>query len=123
MGWKQVAKQKRDVRAAEIDKGLKGSSLPDGESTLNKYTKASGSSLSHLVLPGFLPNVKHLHSVDSAATEIVQHIQNRDNGWTATAVIKAYIQRASVAQKDLNCLTESTFTLTYLETRRILNLW
>lgn len=57
---------------------------------------------------------------DYPATEIVEHIQNRDDGWTASAVIKAYIQRASAAQKELNCLTESMFIQT-IRKRSILN--
>ncbi|KDQ12989.1 hypothetical protein BOTBODRAFT_56307 [Botryobasidium botryosum FD-172 SS1] len=43
------------------------------------------------------------------ASEIVRHIQNEDEGWTATNVVRAYIERAIVAQSKTNCLTEILF--------------
>lgn len=49
-------------------------------------------------------SINEFISVD--ASTIVKNIQNRVPGWTSTAVLTAYIRRAIVAQKEVNCITE-----------------
>ena len=40
------------------------------------------------------------------AKEIVRNIERREDGWTATAVLKAFIARAIVVHSAVNCITE-----------------
>jgi hypothetical protein len=80
-GHKQVAAAKRRERDEAIERYVKthfGEKGLQGD-TLNEYTRAD-------------------------ATLIVKKIEARE--WTATAVLKAYLQRALVAHRALNAITE-----------------
>ena len=46
--------------------------------------------------------------IEADAATIVKNIQSRLPGWTATTVLTAYIRRAIVAHKAVNCITEGT---------------
>ncbi|KDQ10331.1 hypothetical protein BOTBODRAFT_36235 [Botryobasidium botryosum FD-172 SS1] len=48
--------------------------------------------------------------LSASATDIVRHIQNGDEGWTATNVLRAYMQRAIATHEKNNCFTEILFT-------------
>ena len=41
--------------------------------------------------------------------EIVKHIENQKEGWTATTVLEAYLQRALDVQEHINFMTEREF--------------
>ncbi|KAF8325793.1 amidase signature enzyme [Cantharellus anzutake] len=89
MGWKQVANKKRQDRDGAIARFRS-----DDTDTLNEYTRANGA-------------------------QIVEHIKNRDTGWTAENVLRAYIRRAIVAHEETNCITEVMFVLAIEEARRL----
>ncbi|KDQ18907.1 hypothetical protein BOTBODRAFT_28382 [Botryobasidium botryosum FD-172 SS1] len=57
--------------------------------------------------------------LNASASEIVQHIQNEDEGWTATNVLQAYIQRAIATHKKTNCLTEIMFAQALAEAEEL----
>ncbi len=45
------------------------------------------------------------------AGQIVEHIKNRDAGWTAQTVLRAYIRRAIRAHQETNCITEGSLRI------------
>ncbi|KDQ16935.1 hypothetical protein BOTBODRAFT_64460 [Botryobasidium botryosum FD-172 SS1] len=57
--------------------------------------------------------------LSASATDIVQHIQNEDEGWTATNVLRAYTRRAITAHEKNNCLTEILFTQAFVEAEEL----
>ncbi|KDQ10328.1 hypothetical protein BOTBODRAFT_36230 [Botryobasidium botryosum FD-172 SS1] len=57
--------------------------------------------------------------LSASATDIVRHIQNEDEGWTATNVLRAYIQRAIATHKKNNCLTEILFAQALAEAEEL----
>lgn len=82
-GHKRVAAAKRRERDEVIDRYVKTHFGEKGlqDDTLSEYVRAD-------------------------AASIVSKIEARE--WTATAVVKAYIQRAIVVHQDLNAITEGT---------------
>ena len=82
-GHKQVATTKRRERDETIARYVSAHLDEKGVQgdTLNEYTRAD-------------------------AAYIVEKIEARE--WTATAVLKAYIQRAIVVHGELNAITEGT---------------
>lgn len=55
---------------------------------------------------------------DADAAAIVKNIRSRVPGWTATAVVTAYIRRAIVAHRELNYITEGQHYFTYTTLRQ-----
>ncbi|KAG8982635.1 hypothetical protein FRB93_007949 [Tulasnella sp. JGI-2019a] len=91
--WKKIVSAKQTERATRLRADL----------TPREKSAASGSDTAIT-----------LSSSDGAflladATQIVEHIQNRDPGWTAERVLIAYARQAIHAQEATNCLTEVMF--------------
>ncbi|KAF9510452.1 hypothetical protein BS47DRAFT_1348002 [Hydnum rufescens UP504] len=88
---KNISRQKRAQREAAIKtaKEFTGNSPPSIE-----YTQAS-------------------------AVEIVNHIRNRDQGWTATRVLDAYLRRALVVQEHINFMTEPLFESAFKDAKML----
>ncbi|KAG8861472.1 hypothetical protein FRB96_002921 [Tulasnella sp. 330] len=90
-GWKQIVREKRAERSARLEVTL-------------------------------APNLKIADEayLSATASQIVQHIQRAEPGWTAETVLDAYARRAIRAQEATNCLTEVMF-LDALEEARSLD--
>ncbi|KAF9510450.1 hypothetical protein BS47DRAFT_1347999 [Hydnum rufescens UP504] len=88
---KDISRQKRAQREAAIKtaKDFTGNSPPSIE-----YTQAS-------------------------AVEIVNHIRNGDQGWTATRVLDAYLRRALAVQDHINFMTEPLFESAFKDAKML----